>query len=290
MRRRFWAPWLFLSPLLMVLFVFLIGLVIGILQGFGYAPAFGLEQFTVSYFQKVLSQDTLMASVGISLYISFSAAGISVILAVLLCFALISLKQERGLLAAILRIPMFIPWVVTGLMMTQLLSGSGWLARFTAAIGLEGIAALFARVLYQPNHFGIILAFIWACTPFACFMLQTVMAQINDTLGEAAANLGAGRWRVLWNVTLPLCVPVVRNTFLILLLSCFGNYEIPKILGMTMPRALPLEIYYQYNHFDLQHRPYAMALNAIMLAIAMLLTTGVLWLGHRWRKKKGQAK
>ena len=288
MKRRIWLPGLFLSPLLLVLVIFLIGLVTGILQSFGYAPVFGLTEFTVAYFQDVLSQPSLLTSIGISLYVSLVSAGISTVLAVLLCFALVSLKKNHGPLAAILRIPMFIPWVVTGLMMTQLLAGGGWLARLTAAVGLDRISALFAQVLYRPNHLGVILAFVWACTPFACYMIQTVMAQINDTLGEAATNLGAGRWKVLWNVTLPLCIPVVRNTFLILLLSSFGNYEIPKLLGMTIPRALPVEIYYQYNHFDLQHRPYAMALNAVMLAITMLLAAVVLWTGKCWRKRKGE--
>ncbi len=238
----------------------------------------------MAYFQEILSQSDLLSSIGISLYVSFFSASIATILAVLLCFALVRLKKEQGPLAAILRIPMFIPWIVTGLLMIQLFAGGGWLARLTAAIGLERISGLFTQVLYRPNHLGVILAFVWACTPFACYLIQTVMAQINDTMGEAAANLGAGQWRVLWNITLPLCAPVIRNTFLIIFLSCFGNYEIPKLLGMTMPRALPVEIYYQYNHFDLQHRPYAMALNAILLAIALLVAAVIFTFGRRRRK------
>jgi putative spermidine/putrescine transport system permease protein len=114
------------------------------------------------------------------------------------------------------------------------------------------------------------------------------MSQVTDTLGEAAVNLGAGLWRRLWSVTLPLCGPTIRNTFLILLLSCFGSYEIPALLGMTVPRALPVEIYYQYNHYDLRHRPYAMALNTAALALALGLAGLTLLLSRRG-KRKGEA-
>jgi putative spermidine/putrescine transport system permease protein len=53
------------------------------------------------------------------------------------------------------------------------------------------------------------------------------------------------------------------------MITCFGSYEIPMLLGITMPRTLPVEIYYQYEHFDLQHRPYAMALNTVLILISM---------------------
>jgi putative spermidine/putrescine transport system permease protein len=164
---------------------------------------------------------------------------------------------------------MFIPWMTSALLITQMFSGSGWIARFFYAFGLVDAAAALSHFLYQPNQAGIIAAFVWACTPFGCYLLLTVMANINSSFGEAAANLGAGTWRAFWNVTFPLCLPSIKNIFLIFMITCFGSYEIPMLLGITMPRTLPVEIYYQYEHFDLQHRPYAMALNTVLILISM---------------------
>jgi putative spermidine/putrescine transport system permease protein len=286
MKKNNLAPVLLLAPLFLVMAIFLAGLAGGVLQGFGYIPAFGLVDFTLDYFKAVLADKTLLASIGISLYVAVVSACVATVLAVLLSFALVTLKKDRGMLSAVIKIPMFVPWLVTGLMMIHLLSGGGWLARVFTALGLDGIAAAFGHVLHSPGQLGIIIAFVWACTPFALFLIQNVMGQVTDTLGEAAANLGADLWQRFWNITLPLCGPAIRNTFLIVLLSCFGSYEIPTLLGMTTPRALPVEVYYQYNHYDLRHRPYAMALNTIMLVLALVMAGLLTALGKR-RKKEG---
>ena len=280
------VPALLLAPLMLVLAVFLIGLGDGILQGFGFIPSFGMRRLTFDYFRAALADPNLRSGLGISLYIAAVSASGATILGVVLSFALVTLKKDRGPLYAVIRIPMFFPWIVTGLAMTHLLSGGGWLARLFGAFGFAGVAAVFDRVLYSPGHGGVIIAFIWACTPFACFMIQAVMSQVTDTLGEAAANLGANLWRRFWFVTLPVCRPLIRNTFLIVLVSCFGVYEIPALLGMTVPRALPVEIYYQYGFPDLLHRPYAMALNTVMLA-GSLVIAGVVLFFVRDNSRKG---
>ena len=73
----------------------------------------------------------------------------------------------------------------------------------------------------------------------------------------------------LWNVTLPLCKPAILNSGLIIFCYSFGAYELPLLLGSTLPKALPVQTYIEYTHPDLTHRPYAMALNMIMLLICL---------------------
>ncbi len=289
MKRNKLAPVLLLAPLFLIMVVFLVGLVSGILQGFGYIPAFGLRELTFCYFRDVLTDPKLLCSIGISFYVAAASAAIATVLAVLICFALVTLKKDKGILYAVIKIPMFVPWVVTGLMMIHLLGGGGFLARLFTHLRLFSIAAIFGNVLHSPGQSGIIIAFVWGFTPFACFLVQSIMSQVTDTLGEAAANLGAGLWQRFWNITLPLCGRAIRNTFLILLLSCFGSYEIPTLLGMTTPRSLPVEIYYQYTNKGLADRPYAMALNTVMLVLALTLAGLVLLIGrHKKQKVNGR--
>jgi len=207
-------------------------------------------------------------------------------LAVALSFSLVTLKKDSGVLYGIIKMPMFIPWIVTGLLMTHLFSGGGWLVRLFIHLRLDGFAVAAGRILHSPGHTGVIIAFIWAATPFACFMILSVMSQVTETLGEAAANLGASLWQRFWHISLPVCRPAIRNTFIILLVSCFGSFEIPALLGMTVPRALPVEIFHQYNHFDLRNRPYAMAINTVMLALALAMAGFVVLLGRKRKKEE----
>ena len=96
------------------------------------------------------------------------------------------------------------------------------------------------------------------------------MANINGNLGEAAVNLGAGRWKAFCKVTLPLCFQTILSGFLIIFVFALGAYEMPFLLGATIPKALPILAYNQYTHPDLRHRPYAMALNGIIIVISMI--------------------
>ena len=71
-------------------------------------------------------------------------------------------------------------------------------------------------------------------------------------------------------MTLPLCMPSILSGFLIIFVFALGAYELPMLLGATVPKALPVLAYIQYTHPDLKHRPYAMALNGIVIAISLL--------------------
>lgn len=127
-----------------------------------------------------------------------------------------------------------------------------------------------------------------SCTPFACVLIVTVMDNVSESFGQAAGTLGAGPLRRLATITLPLCRDTIVNIFLIVLLSCFGSYEIPALLGMTTLRALPVEVYYQYGHYDLRHRPAAMAMNTLLLVASLALALLVRALFRRRRGGAGQ--
>lgn len=243
----------------------------GIIQGFGYIPAFNLYDITLEYFQAVFTDSAIWISALLSSYVAIVSASVSTILAVFLAFALISLKRTKGALYNLIKMPMFIPWSVTGFLMLYFFSNKGWLARVFFALNLSKAAVLFENILFMPHQMGIIIAFVWACVPFECFFIMNTMENISNTLGEVGQNLGAGTWQTFRFITLPLCFNAIKDAFIIVLFSCFGNYEIPLLLGMTKPRLLSVEAYYQYEHFDLQHRPYAMAVNALMLILSLIL-------------------
>ena len=56
--------------------------------------------------------------------------------------------------------------------------------------------------------------------------------------------------------------------FLILFTFSLGAYELPYILGATEPKVLPIWAYIQYTHPDLHNRPYAMAVNGIIVLLS----------------------
>ncbi len=270
MRRRK-TPWLLLTPFLLLTALLLAGAAVCIIQSFGVIPSMGLTRSTFRYFRELLESGTLLAGTSISLYISFVSSVLAVVFGVGLCYALVMLKRTNGRLRRLLTVPIMIPHLVVALFVTSLFAQSGLFARLLYALGLTNSQESFPNLLYTPNSIGIILSYLWKEIPFVCYFVLPLMGNIDSSLREASANLGASRRQTFFHVTLPLCMPAVRNAFFIILTYSFGAYELPFLLGATIPKALPVQAFIEYSHPDLLHRPYAMAINTVMLAVSLLL-------------------
>ena len=67
-------------------------------------------------------------------------------------------------------------------------------------------------------------------TPFQLILIGTFQ-NISPKLEEAAASLGAPRWKVALTITLPLAVPGLLSAFMISFAMCISNFVVPLILG-----------------------------------------------------------
>lgn len=261
---------LLLTPQILLSLVFLAGLANGLLQSLGVVPAAGLRIPTLYYYQEVFLEEDLLSSLLFSLWLSLSSSVLAAVGGTLLCAVLVLSGSSRGGISKALQIPVVVPHVVVALFTAMLFSRSGIFPRLLYRTGWIPSQEAFPGLLYGKGGVGIILAYLWKEIPFVAFFTLSLMASISASLGEAARNLGATRWGAFCRITLPLCLPAIGNAFLIVFAFSFGAYELPFLLGATMPKALPVRAYLEYTHPDLRNRPYAMALNGVMLLISLL--------------------
>lgn len=264
------APYLLSVPQILLGMLFLTGLITGITQSLGVIPVFGLEEATLDYYKEVFAKPDMLRSVLYSLYIAFASAGLSTVAGVLICMVLVSAGKTKGKMMRVVQIPIVVPHVVVAIFVINILSQNGLLARAAYMLGLISEQQDFPMLIYDPGGIGVILAYLWKEIPFIIYFVIGLMASIDGRLGEAAVNLGAGRLASFVRVTLPLCMPSILSGFLIIFVFALGAYELPALLGATAPKALPVLAYIQYTHPDLKNRPYAMALNGIIIAISLL--------------------
>ncbi|SHH65596.1 putative spermidine/putrescine transport system permease protein [Sporobacter termitidis DSM 10068] len=279
---------LMLLPLSILMAVFFIGLINGVMESFGVFPAAGLTKLTFSYYQEVFQDSGLTASLLLSLYISLTASVFAVAAGVLVSTAATVGGLARSKFFQIVKLPVIVPHTVCALLMLNLFSQSGLLARIAFQIGLIQNQEEFLSIMFDKNSFGIILAYLWKEIPFVILVVVTVMANINGSLGEAAQNLGASKWKVFINVTLPLCLPSIATSFIIIFAYSFGAYELPFLLGATQPKALPVQAYVEYIYPDLAHRPYAMVLNSIMIVFTVFISYFYYRLESRLKRTGGK--
>ena len=279
------TPYLLLVPQLILGAVFLIGLGTGIIQSLGVIPAFGLETPTLDYYKEILTRPDTLQSLKYSLYIAFVSAFFATVAGTLLCAVFVSRKKTKGNVMRIVQLPIIVPHVVVALFVVNILSQNGILARICAGLGLITEQQQFPMFLYDSNGIGVILAYLWKEIPFIVYFVIALMANINGSLGEAAVNLGANKFQAFFKVTLPLCMNTILSGFLIVFVFALGAYELPHILGATMPKALPVLAYIEYSKPDLLARPYAMAINGIIIIISLLAAVIYFILLRRSSKK-----
>lgn len=268
--KKKYMPYLLLIPQILLLVIFVVGLINGITQSLGVIPTFGLREPTFKYYEEVLSSPQMKTSILFSLYIAFTSSLFSVIVGTLICMIIVINKKTKWIYEKLIEIPIVVPHIVVAIFILNIFSKSGLIARILASLGIISGQEEFFNLIYDKYGIGIMLAYLWKEIPFIIYFVLSIMSNINESLGEAAINLGASRWKTFKMVTLPLCRNTILSGFLIIFVFSLGAYEIPQLLGPTLPKALPVLSYIQYIHPNLQNRPYAMALNGITIVISLI--------------------
>jgi putative spermidine/putrescine transport system permease protein len=98
-----------------------------------------------------------------------------------------------------------------------------------------------------------------------------VLQSIGPQYEEIARTLGANAWQRFRYVLLPLIMPAVLSSSIIVFAYVFASYEIPLLLGVRFPTTLPVLAFRNYQDPDLSLRPQAMAMSIILTVIAIVL-------------------
>jgi putrescine transport system permease protein len=88
-----------------------------------------------------------------------------------------------------------------------------------------------APVAWLSSDTAIYIGIVYSYLPFMVLPLYATLEKMDDTLLEAAADLGCPRWKAFWLVTLPLSLPGVAAGTLLCFIPAVGEFVIPDLLG-----------------------------------------------------------
>jgi putative spermidine/putrescine transport system permease protein len=263
---------LMLTPALAVLtLLFAGGLVVGTGQSLGYMPVIGLNDFTLQHYVDVLTDRNFLISLWLTFRIAFVSTLLSMILAVAFALVLRDTFAGSQLTTFVYQIPLPIPHLVAANGIVLLVTQSGLLARLLATAGLLETPADFPILVFDRAGVAIILTYLWKEVPFIGLVVLAILKSVGPQFEELAQTLGANRWQRFWYVLLPLMMPGLLSTSIIVFAFVFASYEIPLLLGVRFPTTLPVWAFRNYQDPDLALRPEAMAVSVILALIAILL-------------------
>jgi len=176
-----------------------------------------------------------------ALILSLQVATISVVcnlpLAVALAYALTRRFTGRGLLDAVVHLPLVLPPVAVGYLLLVLFGARGPIGHWLQAhLGLE---LVFTRA-------GAALATAVMTLPLMIRAMRVSLQHLDPGLDQAARTLGAGPWDRFFSVTLPLMLPGIVAGAITAFAAGLGEFGavitfVSNIPGQT--RTLPLALY-----------------------------------------------
>ena len=173
--------------------------------------------------------------------------------------------RGKSVLRALTTIPFVLPTMVVAAAFSALLGPYGYLNQaLMAVLGLDT----------PPIHLQHTLALVLIAHVFynAAIVVRLVggfWANLDPRIEEAARVLGAGRWRTLGEITLPLLLPSIAAASLLVFMFCFTSFGVILVLGGPRMATIEVEIYRQAVPFF--NLPLAAALSIVQLILTFVV-------------------
>lgn len=164
----------------------------------------------------------------------------------------------RGVWNALILVPLILPPFVGAIGFKMILGRYG---------ALNTLLGTHIDFLGEGRLLGVIVCQALALYPIIYLNATAALANLDPALDEAAESVGAGRWRRLWTVTLPLIRPGLFAGGTIVFIWSFTELGTPLMFDFYT--ITPVQIFFGIKEMSASAQPYA--LTVVMLTAAVLL-------------------
>ena len=225
---------------------------------------------TLKWYAALLDNAQILGAARLSIEIAAATATGAVVLGTLAGLALARFGPFRGraFLSAMTTAPLVMPEVITGLSILLLF------------VALE-------QAIGWPDGRGfltITLAHITFCLAYVTVVVQSRLVGFDDSLEEAALDLGARPATVFWRITLPLILPAIVSGWLLAFTLSWDDVVISQFVAGPSASTLPMVV---FSKVRLGVSPDINALASLMvLIVAVCVVCSTLWMRRRERQRQ----
>jgi spermidine/putrescine transport system permease protein len=224
-------------------------------------PSFPLSGFTLHWYHQFIENGDLRASLWTSAIIAGATSIGAVILGVLSSIALTRrFFRAKPAVSALLLSPLVIPYLVFGI----------------------ALLLLFHQVGISRGMPTVVIGHIVITLPYTILVLVPRLEQIEESLEEAAYDLGANRWQTFRLITFPLILPAVVSALLIAFTTSFDEYAVASFLVGTRS-TFPIYLYSALR-FPSQ-LPQVIAVAVVVLLVSLTVVVAA-ELGRRFAESR----
>ena len=232
--------------------------------------------FSTKWYGKLLDNRQILNAAWLSLKIAVVSSLAAVALGTMAGYALARIKRFRGstLFAGMVSAPMVMPDVITGLSMLLLI------------IQVQGLlqGALGNDVAWlDRGFFTIFLGHTTLCMAYITVVIRSRLVELDQSLEEAAMDLGAHPMKIFFVITLPLIMPAIASGFLLGITLSLDDLVITSFLSGPGSSTLPQVI---FSKIRLGLDPQMNVLATIMIAAVGTLVLAMNYVVMRQTTKR----
>ena len=204
----------------------------------------------------------------ISYFKSLKIAAISTVLCLLLGYPMAygiakCQPKTRNILLMLVILPFWTSFLLRVYAWIVMLGKTGAINSLLLKMGL---IASPLEMLYTDG--AVYLGIVYTYIPFMVLPLYSVLEKMDTNLQDAAADLGARRWQVFFNITLPLSMPGVIAGSMLVFIPAVGEFVIPALLGGIDSLMIGRTLYDEF--FINRDWPLASAVATVLLLIIVV--------------------
>ena len=212
------SPYIVWSTLFIV-----IPLIIIVFFSFTQETASGYS-FTLENFKRVLNSQ-YVSVFRRSLVLAFQSTVLCLILGYPVAYLISKMKSNRrNILIMLFIVPMWMNFLLRTYAWLPILGKNGVINNFLSAIGLNTI-----NILY--TYAAVLLGMVYNFLPFMILPIYTVLIKMDNSLIDAAADLGANKRQIFTRVIFPLSMPGVITGITMVFMPAVSTFVISRLLG-----------------------------------------------------------
>ena len=225
--------------------------------------------WSVRWYVELFNNENILNAALLSFRIAAITATFATIFGTMAGLILARLRQFRGrmLFTGMIASPLVMPEVITGLSL---------LLVFVALQNFIGWPS-------QRGMNTITIAHITFSMAYVAVIIQSRLTEINESLEEAAMDLGAKPARVIWDITLPIILPAMISGWLLAFTLSLDDLVISSFVSGPGATTLPMLI---FSKVRLGVSP---DINALATILILMVTVGVCiaaWIINRQKESK----
>jgi len=188
----------------------------------GNATNITFKGFSFKWYRTIFEGGDLTKSLLFTLKLAIYSTIISVVIGTLATIGMHRYKFKlKSAINAILYIPIVIPELV---------------------IGIASLAT-FTFLGFQLSMLTLIFAHVTFCVPFVIFTLRARIDGFDNSIEEAAMDLGANQWRTLWRVTIPMLAPGIISGAMLAFTLSIDDVVISFFVAGAGDTPFPIKVY-----------------------------------------------